>query len=1029
MNNLAIRYTDERNTDKGFLKVENLIITKSLEELTYITFTTTSDVAVQGTIVWDGQPYEVTEVSKGDNNTLEVYAVQDVRDLKSALRRSVFYTGMTAAAVIRKILEGGNTADSSDTVGTDWTFVTADNITRKRDIDLDYTTVWDALMEVRDIWHIELEIDSEHKKITLYGDRSRGKKTEEQTSHFHLFEGVNISELELEYEGDEFYNIIQGYGQKTTKKTDKEWIEYKSTKAIKKTDTIPAHTTYYSSKTEQDAAHAVARKWVDKDPHASDPDAKTTMFQLKVNGEWGTKYYASTHNYDTNGNLVDADEDQNRIVKSVTTTFTEKSSKIYKTTQTTKLLRAKDATDEQKQEVLNKYGFSMSGSTIYCYDYSNIKNRAYLQSDKYDDLDALLEDMCLYLRESYQPKVNLSVSMAQLPGDYRKDIGIGDSVVIKTKDDKKFVMRVLSMTYDIEKPDNVKLVLGTRKKSLADSQRMQKRFNAKNTSNGSLTSAATNNVKGYTNADGGTEYAITGAFVTMDELDDVLDLANSRMTIQNIDAGMITTGELDANKINVANLTAEDVQLSTLNGHTVNEGTLLARFLDDLVVQTAGVDGDHAGNVIWCNSEDMQTHMETGSEEYIAFENGDIWFESGVISTRSDTTSVWKWDFSAYYSHPELGNTHWMPRKWDTEDFAAKCITAEKIASGSITGDAIAAGCVVAKNFYLGQSESNWALRYLANSNKVELGGNTTITWNNVTSKPDLPDKAYVDARVYSGPNWSYQYDTEIGYNWLTTSVIKANNIHLTGSARIDLTGASASDGVIKVAYGSYYNYIRPATSYVTDGSNGVLISGGGQININDGNIIIGTSNIKMSGHVQDQSGSRLYASYSHQHYSDTLYATQVGSSSYKCKVYLAPDGSTTSNANLYASTSGGFIKYKSGSQRKWKHDIVPVENGPAENAPEKLYDVDVVSFKYNDDYLSSDDSRYQKDMPGFIIDDMMETYPIGVDIDEEGEMVDWNAKILLPAMLKLIQDQKKKIDELENRLEALENEANEARN
>ena len=44
---------------------------------------------------------------------------------------------------------------------------------------------------------------------------------------------------------------------------------------------------------------------------------------------------------------------------------------------------------------------------------------------------------------------------------------------------------------------------------------------------------------------------------------------------------------------------------------------------------------------------------------------------------------------------------------------------------------------------------------------------------------------------------------------------------------------------------------------------------------------------------------------------------------------------------------------------------------------------------------------------------------PVSDPVTEKAE--DWEAKFIIPPMLKLIQEQKKKIDELEQRLEALE--------
>lgn len=126
---------------------------------------------------------------------------------------------------------------------------------------------------------------------------------------------------------------------------------------------------------------------------------------------------------------------------------------------------------------------------------------------------------------------------------------------------------------------------------------------------------------------------------------------------------------------------------------------------------------------------------------------------------------------------------------------------------------------------------------------------------------------------------------------------------------------------------------------------------------------------------------------------------------------------STGSNAaNMWIGSDGQMHRSTSSSKR-YKHDIT----SKLTEDPEKLYDVEVVQYKYNDDYLSKDDQRYGKDIIGFIAEEVAEAMPGAVDYDEEGRPEMWNVHIIVPAMLKLIQNQKKEIDELRARLDRLE--------
>ena len=124
-------------------------------------------------------------------------------------------------------------------------------------------------------------------------------------------------------------------------------------------------------------------------------------------------------------------------------------------------------------------------------------------------------------------------------------------------------------------------------------------------------------------------------------------------------------------------------------------------------------------------------------------------------------------------------------------------------------------------------------------------------------------------------------------------------------------------------------------------------------------------------------------------------------------------------STNMYVGTSGILHRTTKTSSRTVKHDIKPIEN--ADILPEKLYDIDVIQFVYNEGQLGHSSKRYGKELPGFIVEDLVEKYPIAVDIDEEDKPFQWNEQYLIPPMLALIQKQKKKLDELESRINALE--------
>lgn len=141
------------------------------------------------------------------------------------------------------------------------------------------------------------------------------------------------------------------------------------------------------------------------------------------------------------------------------------------------------------------------------------------------------------------------------------------------------------------------------------------------------------------------------------------------------------------------------------------------------------------------------------------------------------------------------------------------------------------------------------------------------------------------------------------------------------------------------------------------------------------------------------------------------------------CKDRLYHNGLTSISSGTNIVSSDGYFFLKSSSSKRYKHDIRKIEAKEQLEYldPQKLYDIDVVTFKYNEDYLQKDDPRYNKDIPGFIAEDIYEKYPIACNLDSEGKPEMWEINILFPAALKLIQEQHEEIEQFKKRIEILE--------
>ena len=108
--------------------------------------------------------------------------------------------------------------------------------------------------------------------------------------------------------------------------------------------------------------------------------------------------------------------------------------------------------------------------------------------------------------------------------------------------------------------------------------------------------------------------------------------------------------------------------------------------------------------------------------------------------------------------------------------------------------------------------------------------------------------------------------------------------------------------------------------------------------------------------------------------------------------------------------------KLSSSSKRYKKH----VKNMTSSEA-ERLLDIPVVWFEYNKGYLAPGDRFEGKPLPGFYAEDVYEAFPEGAMLNESGQIEDWNYRTMVPAMLKLIQDQQETINSLIKRIERLE--------
>lgn len=129
----------------------------------------------------------------------------------------------------------------------------------------------------------------------------------------------------------------------------------------------------------------------------------------------------------------------------------------------------------------------------------------------------------------------------------------------------------------------------------------------------------------------------------------------------------------------------------------------------------------------------------------------------------------------------------------------------------------------------------------------------------------------------------------------------------------------------------------------------------------------------------------------------------------------------STSAANVRINTNSGLLLQVTSSSERFKQDITPIDDAPAEVNPDALLEVPVRAFKYRPGYVDPHDRRADDFIPGFIAEELEQVYPIAVDYDDDGLPVDWNFRYIVPGLLALIQRQQQQIDTLQERVAALE--------
>lgn len=208
---------------------------------------------------------------------------------------------------------------------------------------------------------------------------------------------------------------------------------------------------------------------------------------------------------------------------------------------------------------------------------------------------------------------------------------------------------------------------------------------------------------------------------------------------------------------------------------------------------------------------------------------------------------------------------------------------------------------------------------------------------------------------------------------------IKASKINFNGLVTANSYFQILTNGSMKATSGTIGGW-KIASTYLKAGN--ITLKSSGVIQI--GNVTLSSE----SNAFKIQSGVKIYCG-----------TSSLSDGTDKFQIYNLQH--VTSGGHMVFASDGATVAYLSSSSKRYKDHIADMTL----NEAKKILDVPVIWFKYKENYLSPTDWLNGKKLPGFYAEDVYSIFPEAAQLNEEGKPEDWNFRILIPLMLKLIQN------------------------
>lgn len=298
--------------------------------------------------------------------------------------------------------------------------------------------------------------------------------------------------------------------------------------------------------------------------------------------------------------------------------------------------------------------------------------------------------------------------------------------------------------------------------------------------------------------------------------------------------------------------------------------------------------------------------------------------------------------------------------------------------------------------------------------------GSKTASWERIQDQDISVAKAQADAAKSTADAAKDTADTAkdtadtaisritVAEGSITSEVSRAKNAESGLSSRITQTETSISSKVSKGDIASSinqtaqsvkinaskinFNGLVTANTYFkinTDGSFAAEKGTIGNFTVTSGKITTGYATLSMRSHAFIFNGG-LEIHTGTSTFSDGSDAFKVFNLSH-----------VTSGGHMVFASDGATVAYLSSSSKRYKDHIASMTLDEAK----RMLNVPVIWFKYKENYLSPEDWLNGKKMPGFYAEDIYSIFPEAAQLNEKGEPEDWNFRVLIPVMLKLIQN------------------------